>query len=93
MNVFAYPDNIVLLAPSWCDMQTLIETLESCCVSLDLSCNVIKTVCMVFAPIDRSKIVSHCFPSFVLSCKPLKFVNDFRYLGHIISNTLRKGLK
>jgi len=38
---------------------------------------------------DRSKIVSHCFPSFVFSGKPLKFVNKFSYLGHIISNTLR----
>ena len=70
-------------------MQTLIETLESCCLSLDLSCNVMKTVCIVFAPIDKSKIVSQCYPNFVLSGKPLKFVNEFLYLGHVISNTLR----
>ena len=90
VNVFVYADDIVLLAPSWHAMQTLIETLENCCVSLDLLCNVIKTVCMVFAPTYRSKIVPHCFPSLVLSSKPLKFVNEFRYLGHIISNTLRE---
>jgi len=58
-------------------------------VSLDLSCNVMKTVCMVFSPTDRCKIVSHCFPSFVLCGKPLKFVNEFRYLGHILTNNLR----
>ena len=33
--------------------------------------------------------MSHCFPSFVLCGKPLKFVNEFRYLGHILTNNLR----
>ena len=31
----------------------------------------------------------HCFSSLVFSGKPLKAVNEFRYLGHIMSNTLR----
>jgi len=44
VNVFAYADDIVLLAPSWRAMQTLIENMETGCVSLDLSSNVMKTV-------------------------------------------------
>jgi len=75
VNVFAYADDIVLLAPSWHAMQTLMVTLQDCCVLLDVSCNVMKTVCMVFAPTDRTKIVSHYFPGFMLCGKPLKLVN------------------
>jgi len=89
VNVFAYADDIALLAPSWRAMQTLIDSMVTCCVSLDLMCNVMKTVCMVFSPTDRTMIVSHCFPSFVLCGKPLKFVNEFRYLGHILMNNSR----
>jgi len=43
-------------------------------------------VCMVFAPCNKSRIVSDIFPNFVLCGQPLQFVSEFRYLGHIISN-------
>ena len=50
-------------------------------------CNVDKTVCMVFSPSNRRKIVaSYSFPEFHLGDTCLKFVCNCRYLGHIISN-------
>ena len=36
----------------------------------------------------KDKIVCKHFPNFSLGGQPLQFVTEFRYLGHIISNTL-----
>jgi len=85
INVLAYADDIVL-APSWRALQHLISVLEACRIQLDLTCNTKKTVRMVFAPCNKSRIVSDIFPNFVLCGQPLQFVSEFRYLGHIISN-------
>jgi len=38
VNVMAYADDMVLLAPSWHALQELIKILEYCCVSLDIVC-------------------------------------------------------
>ena len=39
VNIVAYADDIVLLAPSWRALQELLAILESCCDLLDLVCN------------------------------------------------------
>jgi len=49
-------------------------------------CNTKKTVCMVFAPCNKSRIVWDVFPNLVLCGQPLRFGPEFRYFGHIISN-------
>jgi len=46
-----------------------------------MQCNVNKTVCMSYAPKNRSKIVSHSIPDFMLDGMKLKFVSSFCYLG------------
>ena len=43
---------------------------------------------MVFNPKCVSKIVSLTFPPFTLCGIKLKFVTNFKYLGHIINNKL-----
>jgi len=45
--IFAYADDIVLLAPSLAD----------CVFNIDMLCSVEKTVCMVFPHMDRRKAV------------------------------------
>lgn len=88
INILAYADDIVLMAPSWCALQELLFILENCCSVLDVSCNAKKTVCMNFCPRDNSKIVTDNFPSFTLCGQTLEFVPEFRYLGHIINDRL-----
>jgi len=39
-------------------------------------------------PTDKTKIVSQMFPHFTIGGHCLQFVNEFRYLGHIICNSL-----
>jgi len=56
--------------------------------NIDMTCNVKKTVCMIFEARDRSKIMSVVFPQFSLDGNLLEYVQAFKYLGHMISNTL-----
>jgi len=86
LNILAYADDIVLLAPSWVAMQDLIDVLSVNIEEIDMVCNVDKTVCMMFKPKCRSKIVSEQFPCFTLSNKHIQYVDRFRYLGHILNN-------
>ena len=86
LNILAYADDIVLLAPSWVAMQDLIDVLSVNIEEIDMVCNVDKTVCMMFKRKCRSKIVSEQFPCFTLSNKRIQYVARFRYLGHILNN-------
>lgn len=86
MNILAYADDIVLLSPSWAAMQELIAVLVANTIDIDMVCNIDKTVCMVCKPSCKNKIVLHNFPCFMLLNQPVKFVAQFRYLGHILNN-------
>ena len=55
VNIFAYADDVVLLAASWQAMQGL-GLAVNCCKDLDLECNAKKMKCMVVNPSDSSKI-------------------------------------
>ena len=63
INVLAYADDLVLLAPSWNAMQQMLKVLYSEFSLLDMSCNVQKTVCVVFNPKNRARTISNAFPS------------------------------
>ena len=43
-------------------------------------------MCMIFKPVCRNKVVCDVFPAFMLSGQRLQFINDFKYLGHIVNN-------
>ena len=64
-NIFAYADDVVLLAPSWHAMQELIALVAECCKVLDLECNVRKTKYMVINPTD-SRLLRLCLKYFFI---------------------------
>ena len=80
INVLAYADDIVLLAPSWNALQQLLSVLEMHIADIDMICNVKKTVCMIFEPKQRSRKMSVSFPQFKLGDSYLEFVKCFKYL-------------
>ena len=88
LNVLAYADDLVLLAPSWRAMQDLLHLLDRLSKSIDMTCSTKKTVCMVFQPKMHSKIVAKSFPPLKLGNESLQYVSSFKYLGHVISSTL-----
>jgi len=89
INLLAYADDIVLLAPSWCGLQYLLNVIEISANDTSMSFNTKKTVCMVFNPINRRQLVCSTFPAFKLAGCNLTFAAQFKYLGHIIDNELK----
>ena len=77
MNVLAYADDIVLLASSWIGLQALLDALDINIRQIDITCNTNKTVCIIFKPICRQKVVCDKFPAFLLSGQYLQFVDTF----------------
>jgi len=43
---------------------------------------------MVFNPKDKSKVVCNNFVCFSVDGKPMQFVTEFKYLGHVITCSL-----
>jgi len=94
MNIIAYADDIVLLSPSRRGLQTLVRKCELFAKLRDIKFNVKKTVCMMFRP----KIASHLAntgsgdvavtPILKLDNLQLKWVSQFKYLGHIVTDSL-----
>jgi len=66
----------------------IIDTLSLCAETISMSCNDQKTVCMIVNPRNRSRSVRSSFSLFKLGTSYLQFVSSFRYLGHILSDTL-----
>jgi len=75
------------LHPSWRALQQLLDKLHVTAGDIDVCCNSKKTVCMIFSPKCRSKFITYQFPNFTINNEQLSFVNEFKYLGHILNNS------
>ena len=88
VNVLAYADDLVLCAPSWYALQQLLNLLSVHIDTIDMTCNLQKTACMIFDPLESRKIVFKQFPPFQINNTDLAFVQKFKYLGHILCRNL-----
>ena len=86
VNTLAYADDIVLMAPSWRALQSLLNCLNEEARDIGMSVNIAKTVCMIFSPCSRKYCFSSRFPEFCYNGHQLQFVNTFKHLGHVISD-------
>ena len=85
INVLVYADDIVILASAWRALQQLIDIMSVNAKDIDLKINASKTVCMVFQPSNRGRRITSIFPQFEVDGVFLPFVQQFKYLGHIIA--------
>ena len=79
VNILAYEDDVVLIAPSWRGLQSLMSLLCKHAVAIDMSVNKNKTVCMIFKP----KIAIKLWPvslRLMIDDHPVDFVKTFTYL-------------
>jgi len=53
-----------------------------------MKCNVDKSVYMIFSPLNKRCFVTGDFPNFTLDDKCIRCVSMFKYLGHVITNSL-----
>jgi hypothetical protein len=88
INLLAYADDMVLLAPSWRGLQILLNIVEAAADDIKMTFNTKKTVCMIFNPCNRRETICDTFPTFTLAGSQLMFVDQFKYLGHVIDNKL-----
>jgi hypothetical protein len=65
-----------------------ISAAEDAARKISMSFNTKNTVCIVFNPFNRRKIICPNFPEFSLAGCKLEFVEYFRYPGHIVDNCL-----
>ena len=65
-------------------MQYLLNVLEAESLCINMLFNTKKTVCVVFNPTSRHRIVCIAFPEFNLAGFTLRYVNVVKYLGHMI---------
>ena len=78
---------MVILAPPWFALQTLLSVVEVEANKINMTLQR-KLLCMVFKPANRRKLVCASCPEFTLAGCKLKFVDSFRYVGHIVDDCL-----
>lgn len=84
VNNLSYADDMVLLSPSVAGLRKLLAICERYVTGHGLKYNVNKTEVMVFR---QGKGPEH-IPCIKLCGSPLNIVSKFKYLGHIITDTL-----
>ena len=75
------------MALSWRSLQQLLDIVARHSVDINMELNTRKSVCMVFNPRNRSRVLLASFPQFSVNGVLLSFVSSFKYLGHMISGT------
>ena len=86
INNLCYADDMVLISPSAKGLQRLINVCCQYANAHDIIYNETKTQCMLIRPRELRHIAE---PRIMLEHHHLEFVNEFPYLGHIISSDLK----
>nr|XP_034833588.1 uncharacterized protein LOC117990235 [Maniola hyperantus] len=86
MNNLSYADDMVLLSPSVGGLRKLLQLCEEYAGMNGLSYNSNKSVFLVFR--GKNKITTFK-PKIQLCGNPLKQVTEFKYLGHVVTDSLR----
>lgn len=85
-NNISYADDMVLLSASVCGLRKLIKICESYAADHGLIYNSKKSHCMVFQGGCR-KVTE--MPPLLLNGIPMSRVDQFKYLGHLVTSTLK----
>ena len=82
VNNLSYADDMVLLAPTLSALQKLLDICSNFSEPHDIVYNTTKTVCMLVRPNGPNYYLS---TEIKLSGVALEYVDEFQYLGHIIT--------
>ena len=85
INHLMYADDIVLISPSSIGLIKLIETCEKFGEENDIKFNTTKSAILSFLPEDKKKLRT---PTFHLNNEQIPTVNNFKYLGHILTTNM-----
>ena len=82
VNSLSYADDMVLLAPTVTALQTLLEVCRAYAGPHDIVYSSTKTVCM---PVQPNQSQGRYSTRAWLGNEELRFVEEFRYLGHVMT--------
>ena len=85
-NNFGYADDLALAAPSAKALNTLLEICDNFAARNDIVYSTAKSVCMMVPAGTRATFEP---PDIHLSGSTLQYVTKFKYLGHIITNSMK----
>ena len=88
-NLLSYADEMVLLAPRVTALHKFLELWHTCAGPHDIVYSTTKTVCMLVRPKHSQ---GRRYPRVRLGNEELSYVDDFRYLGHIIAADCRDDI-
>ena len=83
-----YADDLVLVSESATGMQVLLDNLAVYCKKWHLLINSQKSQVMIIQPNRRSRLNVNN-PKFSIDGENLEIVDSYKYLGHVISNSLK----
>ena len=86
VNSLSYTDDMVLLAPTVKTLQTLLEECVAYAAPHDILHNTTKSVCMLVRPKESQ---GGYLIRVRLGNEELSFVEEFRYLGHVMTADCR----
>lgn len=86
VNSISYADDMVLVAPTLSALQKLVDTCNIYAAPHDIIYNTTKTVCMLVRPRQARYDIT---TEITLNGVRLAYVDEFRYLGHIICSNGR----
>ena len=83
INHFMYADDIVLISPSSAGLKRLIDTCQQYGIQNDIKFNSQKSAILPVLPDDKKNFIT---PQFTLNEEIIPIVDNFKYLGHILSS-------
>ena len=86
VNNFSWADDMVVLSPSGPGLNELLRVCDNYAFEHLITYNTKKTKCMYFKAKDCNM---RRLPVIVLSGNRIEYVNEFTYLGHVITDDLR----
>ena len=85
VSILLYADDLVILSPTWFAQQKLLNLCDESVACLDMKFNASKSVTMIFIPYKITSRVLYSFPNLMLCGCALNTVDNYKYLGHVIS--------
>jgi hypothetical protein len=86
MSVFAYADDLVILAPTASAMRKLLSICDEYAINFDILFNASKSKCLLFHPAGCKR---HCTPrpTFCIGNKEIEYVESWPHLGHVLCSS------
>ena len=92
VGALAYADDIVLLAPTPAAMRKMLSICDEFAAEYNVLFNASKSKCLYLYPKCRANCLLHRYDvsklNFTINRYSIEFVNNYKHLGHVISNTL-----